>query len=144
MLLVKKTVPLLSFLIGLMVVGCGPEGERLGVVRGKVTFDDAPLANARVVFRPAEGRTSVGLTNEIGEYSLQYSPGRPGAVLGEHTVAITWDDPEAVEPDQVKNSRQLAQPAIRLPAVYNSRSKLKATVREGENAIDFKLDAKGS
>lgn len=138
--------PLLGLLAatGLCLGGCGAEGPALGNVTGTVFFDNEPLANARVVFRPPQGRTSVGTTDAAGRYKLDYTPVRQGALLGEHVVTVTWTPPDAPDADQTPAPVNSRPRTVSLPAVYNSRSKLRAVVREGSNEIDFRLDAKGT
>lgn len=133
-----------SFLVSCAVIlgsGCGKQGAPLGTVRGTVTFDGDPLANARVVFRPAEGRTSVGTTDQDGRYALSLSPTRKGALVGEHSVAITWEPPDLKDADQ-RSPADLKTPSIMLPARYNSQTTLSANVKPGENSIDFDLRSK--
>ncbi len=73
--------------------GCGSGG--VVPVSGKVTLDGAPLANATIVFSPIAapgsidaGISSTGKTNDKGEYTLQASNGRSGAVVGKHRVTV--------------------------------------------------------
>lgn len=132
------------FLVGLflaLIGGCGKPGAPLGTVRGTVTFDGAPLAGARVVFRPSEGRTSVGTTDQGGAYELTFTPSRKGALLGEHSVAITWESPDTKDADQRSPTDRSAATVV-VPARYNTQTTLSATVKPGENLIDFGLESK--
>lgn len=130
--------------VAVVVTGCGAEGPPLGKVSGTVQYEGAPLADARVVFRPEQGRTSVGTTDADGVYTLEFTPGRGGALLGEHVVSITWENPNAPEPDQVAAGRSAEKPTVILPPAYNTRSTLRATVVAGENRFDFTLDKQGT
>jgi len=108
-------LPLFVFLLGLAAgtIGCS-RGDRpeLGLVRGKVTFDGAPLAEAFVVFTPlAGGRQSSGFTNQDGIYELNYLRDIKGAKIGAHRVAVATATEMSAE---------------RLPARYHSETTLEA------------------
>lgn len=116
-----------------LAIGCGSGGPELGTVEGTVTLDGSPLPDADVVFEPEKGRTSFGRTDSSGHYTLQYTPERPGAVLGSHTVRVTTarttekaDGTDEKSPEKV-------------PAKYNTNSSLKREVKAGENVIDLGL-----
>lgn len=127
---VLAAIPLLS-------LGCGPSGPEIASVEGTVTLDDKPLEGALVMFYPkAGGRPAAGRTDASGHYELQYSQGRSGALPGEHDVTISTvrdGDPDA----GVDSAPE------RLPAKYNVKSELTATVETDDNVIDFKLDSQG-
>lgn len=115
------------------VSGCGT-GSEIGTVAGVVTLDGQPLPHATVEFVPAEGfseRSSYdGSTDESGRYELFYSADRKGAPPGDYTVHISLpssDDDTTIRP-------------ARLPAAYNVRSELTATVKPGENRFDWALN----
>ena len=97
------------------------------MVSGTVTLDGKPLADARVIFEPAEGgRASTGLTNAEGKYELIYIRKDKGAKLGPHLVRISVTNPDAA-------NREL------LPARYNAQTTLRADVKPGSNEINFTL-----
>ena len=124
----------LAFL-GLFVLGCG--GQNLGDVSGKVTLGGQPLAGATVIFQPEDGsRPSMGVTNEDGEYELQYDRKTTGAVIGKHRVSITTGQ----EGNDGDESTAVAE---KVPAKYNVKSELVKEVESGSNEIDFALDAEG-
>lgn len=117
----------------LMTVGCAP-GNRptLATVRGIVTLDGHPLANATVRFTPAgPGRTSQGFTGTDGRYQLYYLRDIIGANPGKHVVRITT----ATEDN---HGREL------LPACYHAKSVLEATVPRGATLLDFNLRSDAS
>lgn len=123
-------------LVGLLA-GCGG-GDRpdLAPVSGKVTLDGKPLDGARVIFEPEEGRPSYGMTNESGEFTIEYATDVPGAVVGSHTVRIRTgiadaDDPEAPRPLET------------IPARYNQDSTLKEDVKDEDNSFEFSLESGG-
>src|SRR5437870_4460006 len=76
-------------------IGCGREPYKVAPVSGTVTLDGQPLAGAWVTFMPVgtrdspdPGPTSSGKTDAQGKFTLAIEPGRPGAVVGKHKVAV--------------------------------------------------------
>jgi hypothetical protein len=126
----------MSILRGLaiaLVLGCGG-GPDISSVRGTVTLDGDPLSNATVVFTPEEGgRSSLGRTNLDGEYTLLYSAGNDGALVGRMRVRIT-----CAEEYTDSNDRTRMKPEI-VPARYNEKSELVADVKRAANVINFDL-----
>ncbi|HVW00163.1 MAG TPA: hypothetical protein VHB77_07485 [Planctomycetaceae bacterium] len=83
--------------LGVMLVcltGCQGNQPPLAKVTGHVTYNGLP-ARAEVVFQPegpdhqSAGRPSLAVTNDRGEFVLQYAEHQPGAVVGPHRVTIT-------------------------------------------------------
>lgn len=126
-------VCLLSTLVISLALGCngGDNGPELAEVMGKVTLDDQPLPNARVVFLPEDGPASAAITNESGEYELIGKSGVKGGVPGTNRVEISTD---------LDGTNDRAKEKV--PAQYNVRSTLTATVETGSNNFDFKLLSK--
>jgi len=116
----------------LTILGCSRSHQPpLGLVSGTVTLDGVPLANAIVRFTPAgPGRTSEGISDNDGHYSLLYLRAIPGANIGQHTVRITTASEE-------NGGREL------LPPRYHARSQLEARVVIGTNDHDFDLLSQG-
>jgi hypothetical protein len=124
--------------IAASAIGCNPEKvPRLGRVTGAVTLDGQPVPNATILFSGAkEGEPpSMGRTDAAGNYELYYSRGHKGATRGEHTVIISTF--QAEDDDNPKGIRET------IPAKYNAKSELKATVKGGQNKLDFALQAGG-
>lgn len=143
-LLRQFTVLLAAGSSALWFSGCGgSEGPELGNVYGTVTLDGEPLAEASVVFQPTEsGRLAVAMTDENGEYVLQYSQTSEGAILGEHVVRITTgqegsDDGEEVIPTVPE----------RVPVRYNrdalDNPEMNVEIKTGTNQFDFELTSDG-
>lgn len=117
----------------LLIAGCGGSSEvDIAPVTGTVTLNGEPLAEAYVFFTPkAEGRLSMGVTNDQGVYELKYRGTDSGAVVGDHIVGISTVAPESAGTERV-------------PAAYLQPGALSATVTEGDNTIDFALEGKAS
>src|SRR5262249_23594977 len=111
-----------------LLTGCGGNKD-LAVVRGTVTLDGQPLANAFVVLAPTtQGTTSYGKTDAAGRYEMLFTDKQKGAWVGENVVRISTGD---------LGTGGKAGPRERVPVVYNQQSTLKATVQPGENTFDF-------
>ncbi|MEZ6135689.1 MAG: carboxypeptidase-like regulatory domain-containing protein [Pirellulaceae bacterium] len=148
---------LLASLAGLML-GCssGPVADysKLGLVEisGTVTLDGTPIAGAAVMLMDAEERYSFGVTDSTGKYRLMLNSEKSGVVPGEKRVEISTTrnplgegassgeqgeleeegDPDA-SPAKSTNSGE------KIPACYNSKSKLRVTITESDSALDFDL-----
>ena len=116
----------------LFLAGCGDSGPERGEVTGTVTLDGQPLVGATVEFQPQEGSPSYGETDTEGRYRLGYTPEKPGAVVGEHTVRISTY--------RVKGPPG-AQEEVpeRVPPEYNTESTVTREVKPGENVFDFPI-----
>jgi len=112
-------------------VGCGGQNEPqlpIGTVGGTISLDGKPLAKALVIFTPniEGGRTSAGLTDSSGRYSLHYTGETKGANVGRHEVRLSTAAADAGA-------------AERVPKKYNAESTLTAEVKTGDNVINFDL-----
>jgi len=111
-------------------IGCGSRGD-LASVRGKVTLDGQPLANAFVVFAPTKkGTTSYGRTDSGGNYEMMFTDTEKGAWIGENSVRISTGD---LGPGGGPGPKE------RVPNVYNETSTLTAEVKSGGNTFNFDL-----
>ncbi|HVJ69838.1 MAG TPA: carboxypeptidase-like regulatory domain-containing protein [Caulifigura sp.] len=116
--------------------GCD-NGPLVSSVKGTVTLDGKPLANATVVFSPeAGGRSSLGRTNDTGEYKLLFSGEKDGALVGSMRVRIT-----VAEEYTDSRDRSRMRPEL-VPAKYNENSELVVEVEPKDNVIDFDLKTK--
>ena len=115
--------------VALILAACAASGPELGSVSGTVKMDGKPVPNAQLIFEPeGPGRAATGLTNEAGQYAMEYTPESAGALVGPVLVRIstlTTDHPETIPPK------------------YNLKSELKRTVESGKNVIDFDLESGG-
>ena len=117
-----------------VIAGCGGSSQGLQPVTGKVTLDGQPLAGTTVEFQPSArgGSPSYGETDAGGAFKLRFTIDKEGAMLGDHIVRIS-----KFEPTNSPTGKET------LPAKYNSKSKLTATVTQGHNTIDFPLSRNG-
>jgi hypothetical protein len=126
-----------------LALGCNRSGLNLAYVEGVVTFDGAPVADAGVMFMPVDstlGLPATGVTDSEGRFTLT-TANRPGAVIGEHRVAISKS--EAIVVPQ-RRGLPLYTTKDHIPAKYGSveTSGLTASVKDDDNNIPFQLSSK--
>jgi hypothetical protein len=119
-------------------MGGGPNLPKLGYVTGKVLLDGEPLPGASVYFAPEEtamagtkrerARTSLGLTNDQGEYRMQYLEGVPGVAVGKCRVWLTLTMPQ--------------QPKQFIPGDHSDGAGLTREVKPGRQTFDFDMKSK--
>jgi hypothetical protein len=113
--------------LALFFCGCKQTGPRLVKVTGVITLDGQPVADAIIHFTPIDGgRGSYARSDETGRYALQFLPGQPGATPGIHRIFISTAD-ESGGSETV-------------PARYNRKTELTATVNPRDATIDFPLE----
>lgn len=137
-----RTCCLLWMIGTCFLLGCGRRSDRpdLGTVIGTVFMDEKPLPDVWVMFNPTGGgRTSMARTNKEGKYEMLYLDGVKGANLGSHNVVIVTYNEDEIEELKVNSGKPVKEP---IPSKYNSKTTLTASVKGGENVIDFRLDSK--
>ena len=128
-------------------IGCSDSGPRLFEATGKLTLNDKPLANASIIFSPAEQSPTVllatGRTDAEGAFAL-ITDLRPGATAGKYTVTISATEEIAAAPkSQSKNKENSSM--LRegdMPKPTKSLIPLKYTKLE-ESGLSFTVDAAG-
>ena len=136
----------------LCIVGCGDGRLKTEPVRGVITLDGKPLADATVNFTPeneGEGIASFGQTNEQGMYLLQTLSGAAdaGTLPGEYIVTVIkyktvptgrqFRDQNTGEMIDDVESVLLFPGMARYASV--SETPFRATVVKGRNTFDFQL-----
>lgn len=129
--------------LALPLVGCSDVRPKDAVpvfpVSGTLTHLGQPMSGAVIAFHPAKSKwTAQSTADADGKYSLTTYLTNDGAAAGEYVVTIHWpaenvktatDDPDPpLPPDRLKDAYTNAK-----------TTKLRATVREEPNTIDFKL-----
>lgn len=112
------------------ITGCSGSTDQPDVadVRGVVTLDGQPVAGVNILFQPESGRAAVGLTNDKGEYELQYLDGVRGCKLGTNTVGFDWP------PDSPN--------MIAIPAKHTGANAFKFDVKPDANVFDITMTTK--
>jgi hypothetical protein len=136
-----------ALLLSVALAGCTKPDDRKPVfaVRGKVTYKGEPMAGAKVGFHPLSdpdprGVHSTGTADKDGYFKLTTYVTDDGAPAGEYAVTIYWPGKRAKEKtDPTAEDDEI--PPDRLNRTYADpkTTKLRATVRERSNTIDFTL-----
>ena len=75
-------------LVLLLIAGCSRGTPLTMPVKGTVTFQGSPLAEADVAFTPAGGRPATGRTDAAGGFTLTTFKANDGAMVGQHIVTV--------------------------------------------------------
>lgn len=133
----------LALLAGCTGVSADYSNLDLASVSGTVTLDGQPLPNAYVVFEADDKTFSFGSTDANGQYTLQFNSQRAGTTPGSKVVRITSNGAAGEvyeqDPDGVTEEGTSSASAEKIPAKYNTKSELKATIESGSNTFDFEL-----
>ena len=134
------------------ILGCSDGKLKTEPVRGTVTLDGEPLADAAVSFvpkNPGEGAAGFGRTNEKGVYLLQTIAGNPdaGTLPGEYIVTISkYQSVPTGRKIMDSSTREWVdevQSVLLFPgmATYanSETTPFSATVVKGRNRFDFEL-----
>ena len=119
--------------------GCQNSGyAELGLVEvsGTIKLDGKPLPSAKVAFESEDKRSSIGITDSSGNYTLDYDSQTKGAPPGPKIVRITSAAAE-VEGGGASEGAPAAKETI--PARYNTQSTLKADVSASNKTFNFDL-----
>lgn len=144
----RKSSRQIAALIVAALAGCSKAPTRTPVqevpVKGVVTLDGKPLAQAEVVFTTLSLGTFTAATKDDGSYQLSSSFGGEAVCKGPCKVTIQkWEMPEGaqLQPDM---SPQLQGAKPLLPPRYSDSEKteLKADVPESGGDFNFELTSK--
>jgi hypothetical protein len=157
----KRLICVLMLVWIVTAAGCsGSKRPPTYPVTGTVTMKGQPLADATVVFVPAEGATheaASGTTDAAGQYKLGTFAGDDGAQEGEYRIKVakydtkkpTQADKEAYVSYEEEQKRQFPTDELPTPPSKNLLNKkyeseitsgLTHTVTKGANTVDLKLD----
>jgi hypothetical protein len=113
-------------LVGVVLTaGCGSQTVP---VKGTVTVNGKPLANASVQFLNQDGgKDARGFTNADGEFELTTFQPKDGAMPGQYKITVTYSEPVKVEPspyaEDVQKAMQQAgasaKPGLTIPPKYS-------------------------
>ena len=130
----------------LTLAGCGPESGLAPVV-GTVTVDATPVESAQVLFMSAGGRPAAAQTDADGRFSLSTYEANDGAMIGEHSVTVTYRPTIPVPPagEAPPGSVMPKPPPMGwkspVPEKYSDPSNplIHLKVEPGENDFDLEL-----
>ena len=147
---------LLLVVSGGLLAGCSgeelkPDDAELTSVKGTVTLDGEPLANASVQFIPSVGSgvkgTYYGTTDMAGKFELRNARGRVGAEEGQFTVVVSkFAQKDGTPLPADADSGDIAALGMEhLPPKYSDpqKSEIRATVPSGgKEDFEFPLKSK--
>ncbi|REJ89052.1 MAG: carboxypeptidase regulatory-like domain-containing protein [Planctomycetota bacterium] len=130
----------LTLAIGtVLLLGCGEPAAPVATVSGKVTFDGAPVTNAKVQFDPTStGMSAVAEVGSDGSYTVTEP-----IPVGEYAVSVmpSFETPVAGE----EGDQDFVPPEARedIPPKYQNpgESGLTVTLNEGENSYNVEMTA---
>jgi hypothetical protein len=155
-----RTIPLMrtassvffGLLCSVVILGCGgsnADGPPRFAIKGKVTFDGAPVGDAApaddedeqtggamISFVRQGGAGGTRLRIAKGEYS---APATAGLEAGTYRVEINWMKPTGktlTDPDSGEKRPEMINA---IPEKYNKKSTLTAEVSSGKSQFDFEL-----
>ena len=140
----QSCAAVLLMLLGSILTGCGGGGLDRAEVRGRVTFEGAPVQSGSIAVIPAAGPSgpSVGAAINGGTYEIARTE---GPVPGSYRVEIraTRKTGQQIEAGEGADdpSAMIDEIEMYIPPEYNSDSTLTAEVQAGTNEIDFALGA---
>jgi hypothetical protein len=87
--------------LAVALCGCS-KSANVGEVTGRVTYQGKPVAFAAVEFQPlGDGKSSLGWTDENGDYTAMYTLSQEGVLIGKHKVSLRTYPPEGESPPPV-------------------------------------------
>ena len=131
-----------------LALGCdGPVADyskvELAKGTGKVTLDGQPLAGAVVTFEdPTDDTFSYAMTDDRGNYALQFDSEMKGVKTGKKVVRISTTRKILglnSKPGRDEGGSPKAKEAERVPDRYNKKSELTADVTSSSGVFDFDL-----
>ena len=122
----SRTLSLATALLFVAAMGCD-SGVPLGQVSGKITYDGQPIPYAEIEFQPiSRGKSSIGFSDKDGNYYMQYTLNRKGALVGKHMVSVALRSHTGPAP-------------IEIPQKYGAKSEVEFEVQAGTNEYDIEI-----
>lgn len=119
-----------------LVAGC-TDTPPVGAVSGKITVKGKPVEYGSVMFVPAAGTVGSGTIQPDGTYTLTTFRRNDGALVGDHKVVV---EAYTITKSRDPGVDDTANPAAHKKYYNVATTPLTATVRPGDNALDFDLN----
>ncbi len=120
--------------------GCdSDDGLGRRAISGMITLDGQPLSDGAILLEPAttQSGTAVGTTIRRGMFAI---PRDQGPAPGSYQVRVYASSGDQAPPINGQTDRTRRPMVERIPAVYNTRTELRANVTErGTNRFRFDL-----
>lgn len=96
---------LAAAICGIALLLAGGCGKSMSPVSGLVTLDGKPLANARVILTPVDGkgRPAQGVTDDSGRFSITSIKPNDGALKGEYKVTFSLIEDDMLDLTKIKD-----------------------------------------
>jgi len=127
-------------LSGLSLTGCGRQGDVLGKIHGKVTFQGKALCEGQIKFKnPQKGIYMTANLGPDGSYAVEMAQGS-GLPLGTYLVSI-GPPHYLIPPGRGVDPPPTPKTFPNIPKKYRrgETSGLTVTVKEGDNRFDVDL-----
>lgn len=131
-------------LLGLL--GCSKTNDRKLVfpVEGRLTYNKGPMGGAMITFHPLRDTNPRALRSQAtadadGRFRMTTYLANDGVPAGDYAVTVYWPGKRTGKPKPDEEEEDM--PPDRLNKAYTvpATTKLRATVREQPNTIDFTL-----
>ena len=119
--------------------GCSsaPPEPEASPVKGAVSQDGKPVADAQVWFTPEKGPTSYGKTDSQGHYDLTVTVGeKKGAVVGKHQVRVVIGAPETASGGTTNT--EVTIPVAKKTVEYAMTDPISVEAKENQIDLDLK------
>ncbi len=121
-----------------VISGCGG-GPSLYKAGGKVSYKDAPVEGADVLFSYDDGNFANGRTDKDGKFQLVFG-GRPGAALGKGKITVTKRESISITPSPASTG---APKKVTNAEEYKAQQAQKMKEMEDFKKAQDKLDKAG-
>lgn len=124
-------------LLALFAPGCGRDGPHVVQVKGTVTRGGKAVPKLFLNFWPEKGRPSWGMTDQDGNYTLNYERNRDGAVVGKHKVWVELRGSNPKEDHALRTGALKLHPEVKaiLDKYGRDNTPLKVTVKDEDPQI---------
>jgi hypothetical protein len=124
----------------LTLAGCS-SGSNVVEVSGILTRNGKPVPYLTIHFAPENGRSSWGVSDENGQFSMKQDKKTPGVLVGTHTVWVEWRPLSPIDEMDPKNAKK-PQDLASIMEKYGSetRSPLKIEIDKSVDNLEIKLD----
>lgn len=122
-------------LLGASSTGCMSRGPPVVPVSGILKCNGHPIANLQLSFIPTTGPASTGMSDSTGRFKLIVTPKQDGAVVGTHTVIVSYNPP----PDEFHPAPSNLDEIL---AKFGSpeSSPLKVEISQAKDNLEINLD----
>jgi len=141
--LVSRRISLLLCCAGLLLAaGCGEPRQHVVPVKGRVLYNDKPLAFGGVMFQPENGLPARGTIQSDGTFTLTTYSNGDGGTVGMNKVRVTCFPSQSPEGAGDASKGELPTAGSLIPTRYNDYSTSELTIEikpEGNDDVVIRL-----